>query len=104
MMSNQLTTYLLVAVALFAIGLYGLLERRNLIRILMSIELMLNAASINFLAFNRFTAPDPGVGQVIVIFVIGLAAAEAAIGLSIILALYRWLHSINIERVRQLKG
>jgi len=101
---DQLTIYLLVAIALFSVGLYGLLERRNLIRILMSIELMLNAASINFLAFNRFTAPDQAVGQVLVLFVIGLAAAEAAIGLSIILALYRWLHSINIERVRQLKG
>jgi NADH-quinone oxidoreductase subunit K/NAD(P)H-quinone oxidoreductase subunit 4L len=101
---DQLTIYLLAAIALFSVGLYGLLERRNLIRILMSIELMLNAASINFLAFNRFTAPDQAVGQVLVLFVIGLAAAEAAIGLSIILALYRWLHSINIERVRQLKG
>ena len=101
---DQLTIYLLVAIALFSVGLYGLLERRNLIRILMSIELMLNAASINFLAFNRFTAPDQAVGQVLVLFVIGLAATEAAIGLSIILALYRWLHSINIERVRQLKG
>jgi NADH-quinone oxidoreductase subunit K/NAD(P)H-quinone oxidoreductase subunit 4L len=104
MIADQLSTYLLVALALFAIGLYGLLERLNLIRILMSIELMLNAASINFLAFNRFMAPDPGVGQVLVVFIIGLAAAEAAIGLSIILAMYRWLHSINIERARQLKG
>lgn len=104
MLSDQLTTYLLVSIALFSIGLYGLLERRNLILILISIELMLNAASLNFMAFNRFIAPDPAVGQTLVAFIIGLAAAEAAIGLSIILALYRWLHSINIERAKYLKG
>jgi NADH:ubiquinone oxidoreductase subunit K len=104
MISDHLSTYLLLSVAMFAIGLYGLLERRNLIRILMAIELMLCAASVNFLAFNRFLSPDPGTGQVLVIFVIGLAAAEAAIALSIILALYRWLHSINIERAKQLRG
>jgi NADH-quinone oxidoreductase subunit K/NAD(P)H-quinone oxidoreductase subunit 4L len=71
---------------------------------LIAVELLLNSANLNFMAFNRFLTPDPVVGQVIALFVMGLAAAEAAIGLSIILALYRIMHSINIERAQRLKG
>ena len=85
-------------------GLLGVLQRRNLIGMLISVELMLNAANFNFMAFNRFLSPDPVVGQIIALFVMGLAAAEAAIGLSIILALFRKMHSINIERAQKLKG
>lgn len=85
-------------------GLLGLLQRRNLIGMLISIELMLNAANLNFMAFNRFLSPEPVVGQIIALFIMGLAAAEAAIGLSIILALFRKMHSINIERAQTLKG
>ena len=101
---NSLTVYLFVALLLFCIGLFGLLQRRSLIGMLISVELMLNAAGINFLAFNRFLAPDPAVGQIIVLFVMGIAAAEAAIALSLILALFRRLRSINIEQARSLKG
>ncbi|HOV86971.1 MAG TPA: NADH-quinone oxidoreductase subunit NuoK [Syntrophobacteraceae bacterium] len=101
---NTLETYLVVAAVLFCLGLLGVLQRRNLIGILISIELMLNGANINFMAFNRFLAPEPAVGQIIALFVMGLAAAEAAIGLSIILALFRRLHSINIERAQRLRG
>lgn len=101
---NSLTVYLFVALILFCIGLFGLLQRRSLIGMLISVELMLNAAGINFLAFNRFLAPDPAVGQIIVLFVMGIAAAEAAIALSLILALFRRLRSINIEQARTLKG
>ncbi|MFZ5584960.1 MAG: NADH-quinone oxidoreductase subunit NuoK [Thermodesulfobacteriota bacterium] len=101
---NSLTVYLFVALILFCIGLFGLLQRRSLIGMLISVELMLNAAGINFLAFNRFLAPDPAVGQIIVLFVMGIAAAEAAIALSLILALFRRLRSINIEQARSLKG
>jgi NADH-quinone oxidoreductase subunit K/NAD(P)H-quinone oxidoreductase subunit 4L len=101
---NSLTTYLIVAALLFSLGLLGVLQRRNLVGMLISVELMLNAANLNFMAFNRFLAPDPVVGQVIALFVMGLAAAEAAIGLSIILALFRTMHSINIERAQKLKG
>ncbi len=101
---NSLTTYLIVAALLFSLGLLGVLQRRNLIGMLISVELMLNAANLNFMAFNRFLSPDPVVGQVIALFVMGLAAAEAAIGLSIILALFRTMHSINIERAQKLKG
>jgi NADH-quinone oxidoreductase subunit K/NAD(P)H-quinone oxidoreductase subunit 4L len=101
---NSLTTYLIVAALLFSLGLLGVLQRRNLIGMLISVELMLNAANLNFMAFNRFLSPDPVVGQIIALFVMGLAAAEAAIGLSIILALFRTMHSINIERAQKLKG
>lgn len=101
---NSLTVYLFVALLLFCIGLFGLLQRRSLIGMLISVELMLNAAGINFLAFNRFLAPDPAAGQIIVLFVMGIAAAEAAIALSLILALFRRLRSINIEQARSLKG
>jgi len=101
---NSLGTYLIMAAVLFSLGLLGVLQRRNLIGMLISVELMLNGANINFMAFNRFLAPEPFVGQIITLFVMGLAAAEAAIGLSIILALFRKLQSINVERAQSLKG
>lgn len=101
---NSLSVYLIVAAALFSLGLFGVLMRRNLIGMLISIELMLNGANLNFMAFNRFLAPEPAVGQIIALFVMGIAAAEAAIGLSIILALFRRLRSINIERAQRLRG
>jgi NADH:ubiquinone oxidoreductase subunit K len=101
---NQLETYLYLALVLFAIGLYGVLARRNLIAVLISVELMLNAASINFMAFNRFLAPHPAVGQVITLFIMAVAAAEAAIALSIIMAVYRKLRTINAEQVTELRG
>jgi NADH:ubiquinone oxidoreductase subunit K len=103
-MTDSLELYLLVALALFCIGLYGVLQRRNLIAILIAVELMLNAVMINFMAFNRFLAPDPGVGQIFTIFIIAVAAAEAAIGLSIILVLYRSMGSIDVEEADRLKG
>ncbi len=101
---NSLSTYLVVAAALFSLGLLGILQRRNLIGMLISIELMLNGANLNFMAFNRFLAPEPAVGQIVALFVMGLAAAEAAIGLSIILALFRKAHSINVERAQRMRG
>jgi NADH:ubiquinone oxidoreductase subunit K len=101
---NTLGVYLIIAAVLFSLGLFGVLQRRNLIGMLISVELMLNGANVNFMAFNRFLAPEPAVGQIITLFVMGLAAAEAAIGLSIILALFRRLHSINVERAQSLKG
>jgi NADH:ubiquinone oxidoreductase subunit K len=101
---NQLPTYLYLAVVLFAIGLYGVLARRNLIAILISVELILNAASLNFMAFNRFLAPTPAVGQIITLFIMAVAAAEAAIALSIIIAVYRKLKTVNIEQATELRG
>ena len=101
---NQLQSYLFLALVLFAIGLYGVLARRNLIAVLISVELILNAASINFMAFNRFLAPHPAVGQIITLFIMGIAAAEAAIALSIVLAVYRNYKSIDTEDVTDLHG
>jgi NADH:ubiquinone oxidoreductase subunit K len=101
---NSLNTYLFIALLLFCVGLFGLLKRRSLIGMLISIELMLNGVGINFMAFNRFLAPDPAVGQIAVLFIMGIAAAEAAIALSLILALFRKIRSINVEQARQLKG
>jgi NADH:ubiquinone oxidoreductase subunit K len=96
--------YLLVALALFSLGLYAVLARRNLIAILIGVELMLNAASINFLAFNYYLPTDPALSQIIVLFIIGLAAAEAAIALAIILNVYRQRKSIDINAITELRG
>lgn len=96
--------WLMFSLALFSIGLYGVLARRNLIAVLIGIELMLNAASVNFLAFNRFIGPEPALGQIIVLFVIGLAAAEVAIALAIILNVYRHRHNIDVGSLDELRG
>jgi NADH-quinone oxidoreductase subunit K/NAD(P)H-quinone oxidoreductase subunit 4L len=101
---NSLTTYLFIGALLFSIGIFGLFQRRTLIGMLIAIELMLNGASINFMAFNRFLAPDPIIGQIYTLFIMGIAAAETAIALSIILALFRTIRSINIERAGELRG
>jgi len=101
---NNLQTFLYVAALLFGMGIYGLVSRRTLIGMLISSELILAAASINFMAFNRFTAPDPTVGQIFTLFIMAIAAAEAAIGLSIVLAVYRNYKSIDTEDVVELQG
>jgi len=100
----SLDAFTLFALLLFCIGLYAVLARRNLIAILIGVELMLNAASLNMLAFNRFVSPDPAVGQILVLFIIGLAAAEAAIALSIIIAVYRQRTSIDVDDLQDLRG
>ena len=99
-----LSTWLLFALAIFCLGIYCVLGRRNLIVILIGVELMLNAASVNFLAINATINPHPEVGRIIVLFIIGLAAAEAAIALSIILAVYRQRKSIDATNLVELKG
>lgn len=96
--------FLVVAAFLFAAGLYGLLRRRTLIGMLISGELIFSAASLNFMTFNRFLAPDPAVGQVFVLFIMGLAAAEVAIALSIIIAVYRNYRSIDPKELSELSG
>ncbi len=93
--------YVVLSAALFAIGLVGVLARRNLIVIFMSIELMLNAANINLVAFSRVY--EHAMGQVFAIFVIAVAAAEAAVGLGIILAFYRNKETINIDEIRLMR-
>ncbi len=88
---------------LFCIGLYGLLARRNAIAILMCIELMLNAANINFVAFSAAVTPDVLTGQIFAIFVMAIAAGEAAVGLAIVIALYRNRENIDVDEVNLLK-
>lgn len=99
-----LEAWMLFALVLFCLGVYAVLARRNLIAILIGIELMLNAVSVNVLAINHFTAPDPAIGQIIVLFVIGLAAAEAAIVLSILLGVYRQRSAIDVRDLTELRG
>lgn len=101
---NDLTTYLAIGAVLFGMGVYGMVTRRTFIGMLIAAELLLAGASINFMAFNRFTAPDPALGQIFTLFIMAVAAAEAAIGLSIIVAFYRHYKSIDTEDAVQLKG
>ncbi len=103
-MSQSLSSYLLLSSALFCIGLFGLLSRKNLIGLLIALELILNSASINFLAFNKFCSSDKAHGQVFVIFIIALAAAEVCIALALILLLHKKINSINSEEANELKG
>ena len=96
--------YLLVAAALFCIGAYGVLSRRNAVAILMSVELMLNAVNINLIAFWRYLTPQNMSGQAFAAFVFVIAAAEAAVGLAIIISVYRNRRSVVVEDVNLLKG
>jgi NADH:ubiquinone oxidoreductase subunit K len=101
---EQPHVYLALAAFLFATGIYGLLWRRTLLGMLIAGELIFSAAMLNLMTFNRFLAPDPTVGQVFVLFVMGLAAAEIAIALSIIIAVYRNYRSIKSKEVSELNG
>jgi len=102
---TPLAAYLLLAAMLFAIGLAGALSRRNAIIVLIGIELMLNAANLNFIAFWRY-GPNPQAltGVMFVIFSIGVAAAEAAVGLALIILIYRHCRTTNLDQVDSMKG
>lgn len=99
-----LTWYLVVAALLFSIGVFGALARRNAVGVLMGVELMLNAVNINLVAFWRHTAVDQMTGQLFAIFVITVAAAEAAVGLALIIAIYRQRSTVNVEEIDTMKG
>ena len=103
-MSGHLSSYLILSAALFSLGIYGLLSRRNVIAILIALELVLNAANLNFIAFNRFILADKGIGQTLALFVIALAAAEVCIALSIALILVRKYGSVHIDEAKDLRG
>ena len=96
--------YLVISAILFSLGIFAVLTRRNAISILMGIELILNSCNLNFAAFSRFKTPEDISGQIIAIFGIVLAAAEAAVFLAIILAIYREFGSIRPDEVDTLKG
>ena len=95
--------YLILAAALFCIGLYGAVSKKNAVAVFMGIELMLNSVNINLVAFNRFIKPEILAGQTFAIFVIVVAAAEVAVGLAIILSLYRDRTSTTIDDLDWLK-
>jgi NAD(P)H-quinone oxidoreductase subunit 4L len=99
----ELRYFLLLAAALFCIGIYGLVTSRNAIRVLMSIEILLNAVNLNFLAFSNFLDSADIKGQVFGVFVISIAAAEAAVGLAIVLSIYRNRDTVDMEQFNLLK-
>ena len=102
---TPLRCYLLLSALLFAIGLAGALSRRNAIIVLIGIELMLNAANLNFIAFWRYGPnPEALTGVMFVIFSIGVAAAEAAVGLALIISIYRHYQTTNLDRIDSMKG
>ncbi|MFW5709087.1 MAG: NADH-quinone oxidoreductase subunit NuoK [Chloroflexota bacterium] len=103
-MIPPLWMFLMVAAALFSIGAFGVLARKNAVAVLMSVELMLNAVNINLVAFWRFNESAPGMtGQVFAAFVFVVAAAEAAVGLAIIISIYRSRRSVVVDDVDMLK-
>ena len=95
--------FLVLATIMFFAGVYGFLTRRNLITMLMSVELILNSVNINFLAFNRYLYPHKMEGMFFSIFVITVAASEAAVAISIIINIYRRFTTINVEDVNEMK-
>ena len=99
----SLQAYLLLAAMLFSIGVWGLINSRNAVRVLMSIELMLNAVNINLMAFSSYVDGDLIRGQVFAVFVITVAAAEAAVGLAILLSLYRNRVTVDMEQFNLLR-
>lgn len=102
-MQVSLDAFLVIAAALFCIGIYGLITSRNAVRVLMSIELMLNAVNLNFLAFSNYLDSANIRGQVFAVFVITVAAAEAAVGLAIVLSIYRSRDTIDMEEFNLLR-
>jgi NADH-quinone oxidoreductase subunit K len=98
-----LSHILFVSTALFFIGMYGLFTRRNMITMLMSVELILNSVNINFVAFNKYLWPDKLAGVFFTLFIIAIAAAEAAVAIAIIINLYRNFHSIDVEAADEMK-
>ena len=100
---EPLVRYLCLGAVLFAIGMYGMVASRNAVRVLMSIELMLNAVNINLVAFARYVDPSEVKGQVFAIFILTVAAAEAAVGLAIVLAMYRNTATVDMEQFNLLK-
>jgi NADH-quinone oxidoreductase subunit K len=95
--------FLILATIMFFVGVYGFLTRRNLITVLMSVELILNSVNINLLAFNRYLYPDRLEGMFFSLFVIAVAAAEAAVAIAIIINIYRRFSTINVEDAHELK-
>ena len=101
---NDIQPYLVVASMLFSLGIFAVITRRNAIAILMGIELMLNAANINIIAFNRFGGMEALDGHIFSMFVVVLAAAEAAVALAIIINLFKNIGTVDVDQAKELKG
>jgi len=99
-----LESFLVLSTLMFFIGIFGFLTRRNLITMLMSIELILNSVNINFVAFNRYLYPDNLQGHFFSLIIIAVAAAEAAVAIAIIINIYRNFKSIEVDQVNQMKN
>ncbi|MFD2368426.1 NADH-quinone oxidoreductase subunit NuoK [Brevibacillus sp. GCM10020057] len=102
-MTVSITSYLLVALILFCVGLYGALTKRNAVVVLLSIELMLNAVNINLVAFSKYGLHPAVTGQIFTLFSMTVAAAEVALGLAILIALYRNKATVNVDEMDQMK-
>lgn len=98
-----LTSILIVSFFMFFVGICGFIIRRNMITILMSLELILNAVNINFLVFNRYLFPDKLQGQFFALFVVAIAAAEASVAIALIINIYRRLNSISVDEITEMK-
>jgi NADH-quinone oxidoreductase subunit K len=98
-----LSHYLIISAALFSLGILCILTRRNAVNVLMGIELILNAANLNLIAFSKYSSGNVD-GQVFAIFIIVVAASEAAVALAIVLSMYRIVRSVNLDRADTLKG
>ncbi len=103
MLTVGLTHYLILSAVLFSIGLGGVLTQRNVIRIIMCLEIMLNAVNISLIAFSRYIVPEVLTGQIFAIFVMVVAAAEVAVGIAIIFSIYRNRESVDIDNFNILK-
>ncbi|MBT2683202.1 MULTISPECIES: NADH-quinone oxidoreductase subunit NuoK [unclassified Bacillus (in: firmicutes)] len=104
MSSVPVSAYLALALILFCIGLYGALTKKNTVIVLISIELMLNAVNINLVTFSKYGVNPSITGQVFALFSIAVAAAEVAVGLAILISLYRNRSTVNIDEMNQLKN
>ncbi len=105
---NSLADFVMVSAMLFGIGVYGLITKRNALRLLFAVELMINAANLNFVAFEQYLPPAPGaqaaLGQTFVLFSIALAAAEAAVILAIIVVAYRLHQDVDVSELKTMEG
>ncbi|BBI36213.1 NADH-quinone oxidoreductase subunit K [Cohnella abietis] len=101
---SMLSSYLTLAAVLFCIGLYGVLTKRNAIVVLLSIELMLNAANLNLIAFSKYGVNPSLSGQIFSLFTIAVAAAEAAVGIAVLIVFYRSRATVNVDEFDELRG
>lgn len=103
-MNIPLTHYLTLSAVLFAIGLYGVIVRKNVVIVLMGIEIMMNAANLNFISFSRYFPAGRLTGQVFALFGITIAAAEVAVGLALVIAIFRQAKTVEVQEIDKLKG